>query len=254
MTPASAYPVPPRPGTVYYFGTCMVDLFYPDAGLAGMDLLRREGLKVVFPQNQTCCGQPARNTGMYEEARAVARAQFKAFPNPWPIIVPSGSCAGMMRMHYPELFAGEPDQAEAEAFASRVYELTWFLVHVLDIQLKDKGEPLTVTWHGSCHSVREMGVTDEPKELLRRLSNVTLVENPREKECCGFGGTFAVRMPEVSGAMVTDKVASIEGTGAAQMVTGDCGCLMNISGAMAKSGSAVKPRHIAEFLKERTHG
>lgn len=254
MTPASAYPVPPKPDTVYYFGTCLVDLFYPDAGLAGMDLLRREGLKVVFPQNQTCCGQPARNTGMYEEARAVARAQFKAFPNPWPIIVPSGSCAGMMRMHYPDLFAGEPDQAEAEAFASRVYELTWFLVHVLDIQLKDKGEPLTVTWHGSCHSVREMGVTDEPKELLRRLSNVTLVENPREKECCGFGGTFAVRMPEVSGAMVTDKVASIEGTGAAQMVTGDCGCLMNISGAMGKSGSPVKARHIAEFLKERTHG
>lgn len=254
MTPASAYPVPPKPDTVYYFGTCLVDLFYPDAGLAGMDLLRREGLAVVFPQNQTCCGQPARNTGMYEEARAVARTQFKAFPNPWPIIVPSGSCAGMMRMHYPDLFAGEPDQAEAEAFASRVYELTWFLVHVLDIQLTDKGEPLTVTWHGSCHSVREMGVTDEPKELLRRLSNVTLVENPREKECCGFGGTFAVRMPEVSGAMVTDKVASIEGTGAAQMVTGDCGCLMNISGAMGKSGSPVKARHIAEFLKERTHG
>jgi L-lactate dehydrogenase complex protein LldE len=251
-TPASA-PVE-RPSTVYFFGTCLIDMFYPEAGLAGMELLKREGLRVVFPQGQTCCGQPARNCGFFEEARAVIRAQFAAFPEPWPIVVPSGSCAGMMRVHYPQLFADQPDRAQAEAFAARVYELSWFLVHVLNLNLKleDKGEPVTVTWHGSCHSMREMGVTDEPKRLLRSLSNVKLVENPRERECCGFGGTFSVRQPEVSAAMVADKIASVEATGASEMVTGDCGCMMNISGAIEKSGSRVRNRHLAEFLLERS--
>ncbi|WP_029006701.1 (Fe-S)-binding protein [Azospirillum halopraeferens] len=252
--PANPTPPAERPHTVYYFGTCLVDLFYPEAGLAGMELLRREGLRVVFPQDQSCCGQPARNTGLFEEARAVARTQFRAFPEPWPIIVPSGSCAGMMRVHYPQLFADEPDRAEAEAFAARVYELTWFLVHALDVRLRDTGEPVRVTWHPSCHSMREMGVTDEPKRLLRSLANVELVENPRERECCGFGGTFSVRQPEVSGAMVADKIAAVSATGAAEMLTGDCGCLMNIDGAMSKAGTPMGRRHIAEFLMERCHG
>jgi L-lactate dehydrogenase complex protein LldE len=251
-TPTAASVPAERPSTVYFFGTCLVDLFYPEAGLAGMELLKREGLRVVFPQGQTCCGQPARNCGFFEEARAVIRAQFAAFPEPWPIIVPSGSCAGMMRVHYPQLFADEPDRAQAEAFASRVYELSWFLVHVLDLKLKDKGKPVTVTWHGSCHSMREMGVTDEPKQLLRSLSNVTLVENLREQECCGFGGTFSVRQPEVSAAMVADKIASVEATGASEMVTGDCGCMMNIGGAMEKAGTPIRNRHLAEFLLERS--
>ncbi|MGQ9371785.1 (Fe-S)-binding protein [Azospirillum sp. ST 5-10] len=251
---ASPTPPPERPRTVYYFGTCLVDLFYPEAGLAGMELLRREGLRVVFPQGQSCCGQPARNTGLHEEARAVARAQIRAFPEPWPIVVPSGSCAGMMRVHYPQLFEGEPDRAAAEAFAGRVYELTWFLVHVLDVRLEDRGEPVRVTWHPSCHSMREMGVTDEPKRLLRGLANVELVENPRERECCGFGGTFSVRQPEVSAAMVADKIAAVEDTGASVMLTGDCGCLMNIAGAMEKAGKPPRGRHIAEFLMERCHG
>jgi L-lactate dehydrogenase complex protein LldE len=251
--PTAASAPAERPSTVYFFGTCLVDLFYPEAGLAGMELLKREGLRVVFPQGQTCCGQPARNCGFFEEARTVARAQFAAFPETWPIIVPSGSCAGMMRVHYPQLFADEPDRAEAEAFASRVYELSWFLVHVLNIKLEDKGKPVTVTWHGSCHAMREMGVTDEPKRLLRSLSNVTLVENPRERECCGFGGTFSVRQPEVSAAMVADKITSVEATGATEMVTGDCGCMMNISGAMEKAGSPIRGRHLAEFLLERSN-
>ena len=246
-----AHQTPPQ--AVYFFGTCLIDLFYPEAGLAGMELLRRAGLKVVFPQKQTCCGQPARNSGFMDEARAVARLQLDAFPGDWPIVVPSGSCAGMMKTHYPHLFEGDPDHGRAVAFASRVHELTAFLVNVLDVALVDRGQPITITWHPSCHSMREMGVVNEPKTLLRQLTNVTLVENPRERECCGFGGTFAVRQPDVSNAMVTDKVASIEATGAVEVVSGDCGCLMNINGAAEKSGAKVKGRHIAEFLLERCY-
>lgn len=245
---------PNRPETVYFFGTCLIDLFYPEAGLAGMELLRRQGVRVVFPQDQTCCGQPARNSGYLDEARAVALRQVRTFPKDWPVVVPSGSCAGMMRTHYPELFAGRPELPEVAAFAARVHELTAFLVNVLDVKLTDRGRPVTITWHPSCHSMREMGVVDEPKHLLRQLGNVTLVENPRERECCGFGGTFAVRQPEISSAMVTDKVASIEATGAVEVVSGDCGCLMNITGAIDKARKPVRGRHIAEFLLERCHG
>ena len=245
-----------RPHSVYYFGTCLVDLFFPQAGLAGMELLKHEGVRVVFPQGQSCCGQPAYNSGHKEQAREVARAQLDAFPQDWPIVVPSGSCAGMMRVHYPDLFKGDRDHDRAVAFANRVYELSWFLVHVLGFEQKlvDKGEKVTVTWHGSCHSMREMGVVDEPKRLLAGLANVTVVENPREKECCGFGGTFAVRQPEISAAMVADKIAAIAETGATRVVSGDCGCLMNIGGALDKAGKTTRAQHLAEFLLERCHG
>lgn len=248
-----AAPAPPaRPDTVYFFGTCLVDLFFPGAGLAGMELLRRQGLRVVFPQGQSCCGQSARNSGYRDEALAVARQQVRAFAKPYPVIVPSGSCAGMMRTHYPDMFRGQPDEAAALDFAGRVYELTWFLVHVLGVTLTDHGPPVAVTWHGSCHARREMGVVDEPKRLLRQLAGVDLVEIAREQECCGFGGTFSVRQPEISAAMVADKTADIGRTGAARVLSGDCGCLMNIGGALEKQGSGVRPQHIAEFLLERT--
>ena len=237
---------------VYFYGTCLVDLFYPEAGMAGIELLRREGLEVVFPQGQTCCGQPAFNCGYSEEARAVARAQIALFPEPWPVVVPSGSCAAMMRRHYPELFAGEPDLPAAAALAGRVHELTEFLAGVLGVKLVDRGQPVRVTWHASCHALRELGVREEPKALLAQLANVELVGLARERECCGFGGTFAVRFPEISEAMVTDKAADVAATGAGELLAADCGCLLNIGGKLGKSGSAVRPRHIAEFLWERT--
>lgn len=243
---------PQRPDTVYFFGTCVIDLFYPGAGLAGMELLKRAGIRVVFPPDQSCCGQPARNSGYLDEARAVALRQIEAFPKDWPIVVPSGSCAGMMKTHYPELFEGRPEHNRAKAFSARVYELTDFLVSVLDLKLEDKGAPVRVTWHPSCHSMREMGVVDQPKTLLRQLANVELVENPRERECCGFGGTFAVRQPAVSAAMVTDKVAALEETRAVEVLSGDCGCLLNINGALEKGDKPMRGRHIAEFLLERT--
>ena len=243
-----------RPQTVYFYGTCLVDLFFPEAGLAGIELLRREGLRVVFPQAQTCCGQPAFNCGYHDEARSVARAQVALFPEPWPVVVPSGSCAGMIRTHYPELFAGAPDEAAARDLAGRVYELTEFLVDVLHVSLVDRGDPVRVTWHSSCHALREAGVAAQPKALLAQLANVDLVPLGRERECCGFGGTFSVREPEISAAMVEDKAADVAATGAALVLSGDGGCLLNIGGALARRGSRARPRHVAEFLLERTRG
>jgi len=237
---------------VYFYGTCLVDLFYPEAGMAGIELLRREGLEVVFPQGQTCCGQPAFNSGYAAAARAVARAQVALFPEPWPVIVPSGSCAAMMRRHYPELFAGEDDLPAVEALAGRVHELTEYLVRELGVRLADRGQPVRVTWHASCHALRELGIREEPKALLAQLANVELVGLARERECCGFGGTFAVRFPEISAAMVADKAADVAATGAVELLAADCGCLLNIGGKLAKTGSVVRPRHIAEFLWERT--
>jgi L-lactate dehydrogenase complex protein LldE len=241
-----------RPSKVYFFGTCVVDLFFPGAGLAGIELLRREGLEVVFPQGQTCCAQPAFNCGYHAEARAVARAQIALFPQDLPVVVPSGSCAGMMKQHYPDLFAGEPDEAAARAFAGRVVELTQFLVNVLGVRLTDRGGKASVTWHSSCHGLREMGLDAEPKELLGQLANVTVVPLKRERECCGFGGTFSVRYPDISAAMVADKVADVTGTGASVVLSADAACLLNIGGALEKEGAAARPMHLAEFLWERT--
>ena len=243
---------PQAPAEVYYFGTCLLDLFDPDAGLAGMKLLRREGLRVVFPQSQSCCGQPAFNSGHPEEARTVARAQIRAFPRDLPVVVPSGSCAGMIRTHYPDLFAGDPMEAEAKALAARTFELTEFLVHAVQVRLHDTGAPQRVTWHSSCHALREMGVRDEPKQLLAQLANVSVIDLPRAWECCGFGGTFSVKVPEVSAAMAADKAAAVESTGADVLLSGDNGCLMNIGGTLEKRGSAIPVRHIASFLWERT--
>jgi L-lactate dehydrogenase complex protein LldE len=242
-----------RPGAVYFFATCLVDLFFPEAGLAGMQLLRRAGLRVVFPRGQTCCGQPAWNSGYRDQARRVARAQLDLFPEPWPVVVPSGSCAGMLRHHYPRLFAGTPEQDRAEALGARVYELTGFLVDVLGVELHDLGEPVTVAVHTSCSARREMGVAHAAEALLGQLANVRPAEQARKPECCGFGGTFAVKEPEISAAMVADKTAALRDCGAELVVSQDCGCLMNIGGAFDYQGGGPRVLHIAQFLWERTH-
>jgi len=243
---------PKNPSAVYFFGTCLVDAFYGQAGMAGIQLLEREGLAVIFPQRQSCCGQPAYNSGFPDEAKAVARKQIGLFPEPYPIIVPSGSCAGMMRHHYPSLFAEDPLENKARDVAGRIFELGQFLLRQLDVTLKDQGPPLSVTWHSSCHAMREMQVTEDAKALIRQLENVNLVELSREYECCGFGGTFAVKQPSLSGAMVQDKVADIAQTGAERVITGDGGCLLNITGAMEKAAVPITGQHLAQFLWERT--
>ena len=237
---------------VYFYATCLVDLFYPDAGMAGIQLLRQAGVKVIFPEGQTCCGQPAFNCGYWEEARDVARTQVALFPRDLPVILPSGSCAGMMKVHYPELFHGEADEAQVRAFSGRIYELTQFLVDVLHVRLKDLGDPVKVTWHSSCHAVRDLGLRGEPQALIGQLSNVELAPLAREFECCGFGGTFSVRQPEISGAMADDKAADAETTGATVLLSTDGGCLLNVNGILEAKRSALRVQHIAEFLWERT--
>jgi L-lactate dehydrogenase complex protein LldE len=237
---------------VYFYATCLVDLFYPDAGMAGIQLLRQAGVKVVFPEGQTCCGQPAFNCGYWEEARDVARTQVALFPRDLPVILPSGSCAGMMKVHYPELFHGEADEAQVRAFSARVYELTQFLVDVLHVRLKDLGDPVKVTWHSSCHAVRDLGLKGEPQALIGQLSNVELAPLAREQECCGFGGTFSVRQPEISGAMACDKASDAEATGATVLLSTDGGCLLNVNGTLEAKHSSLRVQHIAEFLWERT--
>ena len=250
MTPVKLYPS--KPEKVYFFGTCLVDLFYPEAGLDGIRLLEREGIEVLFPEDQTCCGQPAYTSGYAREARAVAAAQLDLFPEPWPIVVPSGSCGGMMRRHYPQLFAGSDLEERANEVAGRVHELTEFLVHVCHLKLEDRGAPEKVAMHTSCSARREMGLAETGPTLLAQLGQVELVEQARAAECCGFGGTFAVRYPEVSAAMVEDKTTAIAEAGAQRFVTSDCGCMMNIGGRFEQQKTPVEGEHIASYLWRRT--
>ncbi len=245
---------PAKPDKVYFFGTCLIDLFYPGAGLAGIQLLEREGIQVIFPQDQTCCGQPAYTSGYHDEARAVAGAQLGLFEQDWPIVVPSGSCGGMMRKHYPDLFKDTPQADQAREVADRVWELTDFLLNVCHIRLEDLGEPTQVALHTSCSARREMGIAEVGPRLLGQLDNVTLVEQVRPEECCGFGGTFAVRHPDISGAMVSDKVKALADTGATRFVTTDCGCLMNINGHAEHARKDLRGQHIASFLWQRVSG
>ena len=244
------YPAPPE--RVYFFGTCLIDLFFPEAGLAGMELIRRAGVEVLYTQQQSCCGQPAWNSGYRSEARQVARAQLDCFNGNYPVVVPSASCAGMLRHHYPSLFQGSDDQERALALSERVFELTEFLLHVLHVELEDLGPPAQVVLHSSCSAQREMRVAADHEQLLRQLKQVQLVVPERSRECCGFGGTFAVKHPEISAAMVQDKAEAVRQTGAETLVSGDCGCLMNIGGHMAHSGEGPSWQHIASFIWERT--
>jgi L-lactate dehydrogenase complex protein LldE len=245
---------PEKTESVYYFGTCLIDSFYPGAGMAGIKLLQREGIRVIFPPEQTCCGQPAYNAGFSKEARQVAIEQIKLFPKPIPVVVPSGSCAGMMRCQYPLLFAGDRDIDRVKEFSERVFELSEFLVHVLNMKVEDHGAPTKVTWHSSCHAMREINVIEDSKSLIRQLKNVEFVALVNEFECCGFGGTFSVKHSNISGAMVQDKVAAIQKTGASYLLVGDCGCMMNISSAMKYKKLTVKSTHLAEFLWDRING
>ena len=247
------YPAAPR--DVYLFATCLVDLFVPEAGLDAVKLLEREGHVVHFPRAQSCCGQPAYSSGNPEQARKVARAQLDLFADPWPVIVPSGSCAGMMRHHWPRLFADEPAMAErARELGERVYELSEFLLRVLRIEWPNPTDaaPERVVLHTSCAARREMGTRAHGVELVDALPGVTRVEHERESECCGFGGTFLLKHPDISGAMVRDKVASACATGCERIVSADCGCLLNIGHAAKRQGAPIQVEHLASFLWRRT--
>ncbi|CAB3964627.1 MULTISPECIES: (Fe-S)-binding protein [Burkholderia] len=247
------------PAHVYLFATCLVDLFVPEAGLDAVRLLEREGLTVHYPRGQSCCGQPAYSSGNPDEARRVAAAQLDLFAEPWPVIVPSGSCGGMIRHHWPALFADDPVHGpKARAIAERTYELAEFLVHVLDVRLDaataNAGADERVVLHTSCAARREMGTRGHGVALVDALPGVTRIEHERESECCGFGGTFSLKHPDISGAMVRDKVASACATGCDRLVSADCGCLLNIGHAADKSGAPLPVEHLASFLWRRTAG
>jgi L-lactate dehydrogenase complex protein LldE len=252
---------PTRPTDVYLFATCLVDQFMPQAGLDTVRLLEREGIRVHYQPAQTCCGQPAHSSGYPDEARAVALHQLNLFGQPWPVVVPSGSCAGMIRLHYPHLFADDPVLlAKAIELSERVYELSEFLVYVVNFDHEDQGADCTVALHTSCHARRQMGSHETSAALLETLDHVQVVEQARIEECCGFGGTFSLLHPEISEAIVTDKVASIRDTGAQRVVSADCGCLLNITGRAAKqdellgiSAPSLPGEHLASFLWKRTN-
>jgi L-lactate dehydrogenase complex protein LldE len=251
---------PAHPKDAYFFATCVVDQFFPGAGMDAITLLEKLGVRVHFPEEQTCCGQPAYTSGFPDEARKVAAHQLTLFPNDWPVVVPSGSCAGMMKHHYPTLFANDAKRkAQAEALSARIYEFTDFLVNVLGFQPADKGGKCTVVLHTSCSARREMGVHLTGRTLLGGLDKVTVALQDHESECCGFGGTFSIKQPEISGAMVEDKVKALKATGAERVVSADCGCLMNILGHAAwkdrqegRTAPTLPGEHIASFLLRRT--
>ncbi len=245
-----------KPEQVYLFGTCLVDLFFPEAGLDAIRLLQREGIKVHFPQQQSCCGQPAYTSGYTDQAREVARQQLALLSQQdWPVVVPSGSCAGMLRHHYPKLFQDEPENlGKARALAGRTYELAEFLLEVCRIRLQDQGEPVRVALHTSCSARREMHTHQHGRALLAQLQQVERVEQDHESECCGFGGTFSIRQPDISGAMVQDKTRALQESGASQLVSADSGCLLNINGALEKQQNPLRGQHLASFLWLRTGG
>lgn len=234
---------------VALFVTCLVDLMRPRIGFAALDLLETAGCEVEVPALQTCCGQPGWNSGDRPSARALAERVIETFEAYEAVVAPSGSCAGMIRAHYAELFAGEAAwRARAEALAAKTYELTEFLVGVAKFERPAGGWTGRATYHDSCSGLRELGVKAQPRALLARLPGVALTEMKDCETCCGFGGTFAVKHGAISGAMADAKCASIEASGADVVVLGDLGCILSIEGRMARRGKQIPVLHVAEVL------
>lgn len=236
---------------VSLFITCLADHFAPQVGEAVYRLLRRHGVEVDFPEGQTCCGQPSWNTGHLDDARDFARLYMKAFAKSEYIIQPSGSCAGHVRYFYPEMFPeGSRERQEAIAIGRRTYEFTEFMVRVLGV--KDVGArfPGKAVFHNNCHMQRELKVQEEPLEMLRCVRDLEILELPRPDLCCGFGGAFSIKQPEISTAMADDKVDAIAATGANLIVSSDLGCLMHQGGRIEKRGLPIRTLHIAELLWE----
>jgi L-lactate dehydrogenase complex protein LldE len=246
--PASSRPVPRR---VALFVTCLVDLFRPSVGFAAVKLLEDAGCTVEVPPLQVCCGQPAYNSGDRATTRAIARQVIDAFEGFEAVVAPSGSCGGMLAHHYPGLFEDDPAmKARAENLAQRSHELLSFLVDVLGVAEVAAHYDGAVTYHDSCSGLRELGVKQQPRRLLGSVRGLSLREMKTPEICCGFGGTFCVKYPEISNAMVGEKSADIAASGAGTLLAGDLGCLLNMAGKLQRQGSAVQVRHVAEVLAD----
>jgi len=228
--------------------TCLGDVFFPEVGTATVRLLRRLGVEVDFPKAQTCCGQPHFNSGYHHDARELARHVIETFARSERVVVPSGSCAAMVKLEYPELFHGDDRwRGRALELARRTHELSDFLVNVLGMEDVGACFQARAVYHMACH-LRGLGLTSEPERLLRRVRGLELVPLERFDECCGFGGSFAVRYPEISGAMVRDKCSFIQQSGAELVIATDAGCLMNIGGCLRRQRSSIRFLHLAEVL------
>ena len=240
-----------EPVRVALLVTCLVDLFRPSIGFAAVRLLEAAGCTVEVPRAQTCCGQPGYNSGDKKDAKAIARQVIATFAGYDYVVAPSGSCAGMVRVHYPELFADEPAMLpQAEELAARTYELVSFLTDVRGMEAVDAGCTQRVTYHDSCSGLRELRVKEQPRKLLETVAGLSLSELAGAEICCGFGGTFAVKYPEISDKMASDKIADINRTGADCVLAGDLGCLLQIAGKLSRAGSRVEARHVAEVLAD----
>jgi L-lactate dehydrogenase complex protein LldE len=239
----------PEPARVALLVTCLVDLFRPSVGFAAVALLERAGCTVEVPRAQTCCGQPAYNSGDRADAKVIARQVIETFAGYDYVVAPSGSCAGMVKIHYPELFADEPAmRARAEELAARTYELVSFLVDMRGMSDVGARWERSATYHDACSGLRELGVKAQPRLLLASVAGLELRELPGAEVCCGFGGTFCVKYPEISDKMVSDKAEDVAATGADAVLAGDLGCLLNIAGKLSRLGHPVEVRHIAEVL------
>ncbi|HEY5209795.1 MAG TPA: (Fe-S)-binding protein [Stellaceae bacterium] len=248
MSDVSAAAPPVRVGLLV---TCLVDLFRPSVGFAAVKLLEDAGCHVEVPQTQTCCGQPAYNSGDKIDTKAIARQVMTAFAGFDYIVAPSGSCAGMLRAHYPELFADEPAfLPEVRAFAAKVHELVSFLTDVLRVERVTARYDGVAVYHDACSGLRELGVRAQPRQLLRSVAGLTVKELAGADVCCGFGGTFCIKYPDISERMASDKVADAAATGADTLLAGDLGCLLNMAGKASRQGRAIRVRHVAEVLAD----
>jgi L-lactate dehydrogenase complex protein LldE len=247
--------------TVQLFITCILDTLYPEVAESVCRVLEKAGAVVMVPAGQTCCGQPAFNAGMRAEARRMAIHTIQTFEDaPGAVVVPSGSCAAMIRHSYLELFAGDPVWLlRAQSLAQRTYEFTEYLVDVLGVTNLGACYKGRLTYHASCHLLRELGVERQPRALLAKVQGVDLVELPESQECCGFGGVFSLEHPEVSAAMLERKLSNIEASGAPIVVSCDAGCITNINGGLHRQGKSQRAVHIAEILdtqdgEDNNHG
>ena len=238
---------------VALFVTCLVDLYRPTVGFSAIALLEEAGCQVEVPATQTCCGQPAYNTGDRATAKELARAVVDAFLPYDYCVVPSGSCGGMISHHYPAIFADDPQyRGKAEALGAKTHELVSFLTDVRGMKAVAARHEGVVTYHDSCSGLRELGVKAQPRALLAGMAGTTVTEMADAEICCGFGGTFCVKYPDISTRMVADKVRSIAATGADTLLAGDLGCLLNMAGRLKREGVPVQVRHVAEVLAGRT--
>ena len=238
---------------VSLFVTCLVDQLWANVGTSSVEVLRRVGCEVEFDERQTCCAQPAFNTGYRDEARAVARRFIELFEesNADAIVSPSGSCTAMVH-HYPELFADDPEWLKrAQSITARTHELSSFLVRVLKVEDVGASWQGRVTWHDACHGLRDLNVKREPRRLIGNVRGTEFVELDNADSCCGFGGTFSVKYPEISLAILDQKIEAIERARVDAVVSGDASCLMQIGGRLSRKGSAVRVMHLAELLASR---